>query len=166
VLAIPARSVSNTDVESPVYAERVSSPPVTISNKSNINNNKYDSLRFNYVILSALPERLRTISPGSNYEKLLNECDSVGITDDVRRLIVTNRWGNVEANAGGIVSKIIKDALERKRSGQLVASPIQATSHPERYVEESRELEPIKDSTRELIEETKRKISNFGTMPK
>jgi hypothetical protein len=166
VLAIPARSVSNTDVESPVYAERVSSPPVTISNKSNINNNKYDSLRFNYVILSALPERLRTISPGSNYEKLLNECDSVGITDDVRRLIVTNRWGNVEANAGGIVSKIIKDALERKRSGQLVASPIQATSHPERYVEESRELEPITDKTRELIEETKRKISNFGDMPK
>jgi hypothetical protein len=166
VLAIPAQSVSNTDVESPVYAERVSSPPVTISIKSNINNNKYDSLRFNYVILSALPERLRTISPGSNYEKLLNECDSVGITDDVRRVIVTNRWDNVEANAGGIVSKIIKDALERKRSGQLVASPIQATSHPERYVEESRELEPIKDSTRELIEATKRKISNFGTMPK
>jgi hypothetical protein len=166
VLAIPAQSVSNTEVESPVYAERVSSPPVTISNKSNINTNKYDSLRFNYVILSALPERLRTISPGSNYEKLLNECDSVGITDDVRRLIVTNRWGNVEANAGGIVSKIIKDALERKRSGQLVASPIQATSHPERYVEESRELEPITDKTRELIEETKRKISNFGDMPK
>ena len=166
VLAIPAQSVSNTDVESPVYAERVSSPPVTISNKSNINTNKYDSLRFNYVILSALPERLRTISPGSNYEKLLNECDSVGITDDVRRLIVTNRWDNVEANAGGIVSKIIKDALERKRLGQLVASPIQATSYPERYVEESRELEPIKDSTRELIEETKRKMSNFGDMPK
>lgn len=165
VLAIPAQSVSNTDLESPVYAERVSSPPVTISNKSNINNNKYDSLRFNSVVLSAIPERLRTISPGSNFEKLLDECDSLGIRDEIRRLLVTNRWHNVEANAGGIVSKIIKDAIERKRSGQLVASPIKATSYPERYVAESRELEPITDSTKELIEETKRKFKAFGAMP-
>jgi hypothetical protein len=166
VLAIPAQSVSNTDVESPVYAERVSSPPVTISNKSNINKNKYDSLRFNSVVLSAIPERLRTISPGSNFEKLLDECDSLGITDEIRRLLTTNRWHNVEANAGGIVSKIIKDAIERKRSGQLVASPVKATSYPERYVEETRELEPISDKTKELIEETKRKMINtFGAMP-
>lgn len=166
VLAIPAQSVSNTDLESPVYAERVSSPPVTISNKSNINNNKYDSLRFNSVVLSAIPERLRTISPGSNFERLLDECDSLGIREEIRRLLVTNRWCNVEANAGGIVSKIIKDAIERKCSGQLVASPIKATSYPERYVEETRELEPISDKTKELIEETKRKMINtFGTMP-
>ena len=166
VLAIPAQSVSNTDLESPVYAERVSSPPVTISNKSNINKNKYDSLRFNSVVLSAIPERLRTISPGSNFEKLLDECDSLGIRDEIRRLLVTNRWHNVEANAGGIVSKIIKDAIERERSGQLVASPIKATSYPERYVEETRELEPISDKTKELIEETKRKMINtFGAMP-
>ena len=166
VLAIPAQSVSNTGAESPVYAERVSSPPVTISNKSNINKNKYDSLRFNSVVLSAIPERLRTISPGSNFEKLLDECDSLGITDEIRRLLITNRWDNVEANAGGIVSKIIKDAIERKCSGQLVASPIKATSYPERYVEETRELEPISDKTKELIEETKRKMLNtFGAMP-
>lgn len=166
VLAIPAQSVSNTDLESPVYAERVSSPPVTISNKSNINKNKYDSLRFNSVVLSAIPERLRTISPGSNFEKLLDECDFLGITDEIRRLLITNRWHNVEANAGGIVSKIIKDAIERKRSGQLVASPIKATPYPERYVEETRELEPISDKTKELIEETKRKMVNtFGAMP-
>lgn len=166
VLAIPAQSVSNTDLESPVYAERVSSPPVTISNKSNINKNKYDSLRFNSVVLSTIPERLRTISPGSNFEKLLDECDSLGITEEIRRLLTTNRWHNVEANAGGIVSKIIKDAIERKRSGQLVASPVKATSYPERYVEETRELEPISDKTKELIEETKRKMINtFGAMP-
>ena len=122
--------------------------------------------RFQLVILNSLPERLRTISPGANYEKLLDECDSLGITDEIRRLIVTNRWHNVEANAGGIVSKIIKEAIERKRSGQLVASPIKATSHPERYVEETRELEPISDKTKELIEETKRKMINtFGAMP-
>ena len=166
VLAIPAQSVSNTGAESPVYAERVSSPPVTISNKSNINNNKYDSLRFNSVVLSAIPERLRTISPGSNFEKLLDECDSLGIRDEIRRLLVTNRWHNVEANAGGIVSKIIKDAIERKRSGQLVASPIKATPYPERYVEELRELEPITDKTRKELEEARRKFKGFGDIPK
>jgi predicted transcriptional regulator len=160
-----AESVSNTGIECPADEQRVSSTPVTISTVSNVNNNKYDSLRFNSVILLAIPERLRTISPGSNFEKLLDECDSLGITDEIRRLLSTNRWDNVQANAGGLVSKIIKDALERKRSGHLVASPAQVTPSPAPYIEEIRELEPIKDSTRELIEKTKRKLKGFGSIP-
>jgi hypothetical protein len=165
VLAIPTRSVSNTDLECPVSEERVSSPPVAISTKSNINNNKYDSLRFNSVVLSALPERLRTINPGANYEKLLDECDSLGITDEIRRLLVTNRWDNVQGNAGGLVAKIIKDAIERKRSGQLVVAPAQVSYVPPPYVEEIRELEPMSLETRELVEETKRKLKGFGSIP-
>ena len=160
-----AESVSNTGKECPADEQRVSSTPVAISTVSNVNTNKYDSLRFNSVILLAIPERLRTISPGSNYEKLLDECDSLGITDEIRRLLSTNRWDNVQANAGGLVAKIIKDALERKRSGHSVASPAQVTPSPPPYIEEIRELEPIKDSTRELIEKTKRKLKGFGSIP-
>jgi hypothetical protein len=166
VLAIPARSVSNTDLECPVSEERVSSPPVAISTKSNINNNKYDSLRFNSVVLSALPERLRTISPGANYEKLLDECDSLGIIDEIRRLLTTNRWDNVQGNAGGLVAKIIKDALERKRSGQLVVAPEQVAHTSPPFVPEQFTPEPRSPETEAIVEETKRKLRGFGTLPK
>lgn len=165
VLAIPARSVSNTDLESPVYAERVSSPPVTISNKSNINNNKYDELRFNLIILNALPERLRTINPGSNFESLLDECDSMGISDEIRRLLTANGWGNVKTNPGGIVSKIIKDAIERKKNGRPVVALDVVTPTPAPYVEELRTIEPMKPETVALVEETRRKLRGFGSLP-
>lgn len=165
VLAIPARSVSNTDLESPVYAERVSSPPVTISNKSNINNNKYDELRFNLIILNALPERLRTINPGSNFESLLDECDSMGISDEIRRLLTANGWGNVKTNPGGIVSKIIKDAIERKKNGRPVVALDAVTPTPAPYVEERRTVEPMKPETVALVEETRRKLRGFGSLP-
>jgi hypothetical protein len=121
--------------------------------------------RFNLVILNSLPERLRTLSPGTNYEKLLDECDELGIADDVRRVISTNRWDNVQANPGGIVAKIIKDAIERKRSGHLVIAPNQVTYTPPPYVEEVREQEPISLETLELIEATKRKMKGFGSIP-
>jgi hypothetical protein len=166
VLAIPARSVSNTDLECPVSEVRVSSPPVAISTKSNINNNKYDSLRFNSVVLSALPERLRTISPGANYEKLLDECDSLGIIDEIRRLLTTNRWDNVQGNAGGLVAKIIKDAIERKRSGQLVVAPEQVAHASPLFVAEQFTPEPRSPETEAIVEETKRKLRGFGTLPK
>jgi hypothetical protein len=165
VLAIPARSVSNTGLECPVSEERVSSPPVAISTKSNINNNKYDSLRFNSVVLSALPERLRTISPGANYEKLLDECDSLGIIDEIRRLLATNRWDNVQGNAGGLVAKIIKDAIERKRSGQLVVAPEQVSHTSPLFVAEKFTPEPRSPETEAIVEETKRKLRGFGTLP-
>ena len=163
VLAIPALSVSNTDLESPVYAEKVSGPPVTISNKSIISSNKYDSLRFNLIVLNSLPDRLRTINPGSNFEKLLDECDSLGITDEIRRLLSTNRWDNVQANAGGIVAKIIKDAIERKRSGQLVIAPIQVTPSPPPFEDEERVITPRSASTDALLEELRK---GFGSLPK
>ena len=165
VLALPALSVSNTDLESPACAERVSCPPVTISNRSNINNNKYDALRFNLIILSALPERLRTINPGSNFEALLDECDTRGISDDVRRMLTANRWDNVNTNPGGIVIKLIKDALERSEQGLPVVPLNAVTPTPAPYVEETRNLEPMKEETRALLEETRRKLKGFGSLP-
>lgn len=165
VLAIPAESVSNTDVESSVSEEKVSSPPVTISNKSNINNNKYDLLRFNLIILNSLPERLRTINPGSNFEALLDECDTRGISDDVRRMLTANRWDNVNTNPGGIVIKLIKDALERSEQGLPVVPLNAVTPTPAPYVEETRNLEPMKEETRVLLEETRRKLKGFGSLP-
>ena len=46
VSSTPAESVSNTGIESPAYAHRVSSTPVAISTVSTVNTNKYNSLRF------------------------------------------------------------------------------------------------------------------------
>lgn len=158
----PAESVSNTGIESPAYAQRVSSTPVAISTVSTVSNNKYNLFRFNLVILSALPERLRTISPGANYEKLLDECDELGISEEVRRVLATNRWDNVQTNAGGIVSKIIKDCIERKRLGQAVIAPEQVTQIPPRFEPETREITPKSPETIQALLELKTK---FGTLP-
>jgi hypothetical protein len=136
----------------------VSSTPVTISTVSNVNTNKYDLFRFNLIVLSALPERLRTLSPGTNYEKLLDECDELGIADEVRRVIATNRWDNVQANAGGIVNKLIKESIERKRSGQAVIAPEQVTYQPPRYEPETREITPKSPETEQVLSELRAKF--------
>jgi hypothetical protein len=140
----------------------VSSTPVTISTVSTDSTSKYDLLRFNLVILNALPERLRTLSPGANYEKLLDECDRLGISDEVRRVLANNRWDNVQANAGGIVNKIIKDSIERKRLGQAVIAPEQVTQIPPRFEPETREITPKSPETIQALLELKNK---FGTLP-
>ncbi len=157
-----AESVSNTGIESRVDEQRVSSTPVTISTVSNVNTNKYDLFRFNLIVLSALPERLRTLSPGVNYEKLLDECDELGISDEVRRVIATNRWDNVQANAGGIVHKLIKEAIERKRSDQAVIAPEQVTNLPPRFEPETRVITPKTPETEQVLSELRTK---FGKLP-
>jgi predicted transcriptional regulator len=162
VSPIQAESVSNTSRESRVDEQKVSSTPVTISTVSNVNTNKYDLFRFNLIVLSALPERLRTLSPGVNYEKLLDECDELGIADEVRRVISTNRWDNVQANAGGIVNKLIKESIERKRSGQAVIAPEQVTNLPPRFEPETRVITPKSPETEQTLSELRTK---FGKLP-
>ena len=160
-----AESVSNTGLESRVHEQRVSSTPVTISTistVSNVNTNKYDLFRFNLIVLSALPERLRTLSPGVNYERLLDECDELGISDEVRRVIATNRWDNVQANAGGIVNKLIKESIERKRLGQAVIAPEQVTNLPPRFEPETRVITPKTPETEQVHSELRTK---FGKLP-
>ena len=162
VSPIRAESVSNTSRESRVDEQRVSSTPVTISTVSNVNTNKYDLFRFNLIVLSALPERLRTLSPGVNYERLLDECDELGIADEVRRVISTNRWDNVQVNAGGIVNKLIKESIERKRSGQAVIAPEQVTNLPPRFEPETRVITPKSPETEQTLSELRTK---FGKLP-
>jgi hypothetical protein len=164
VSSTPAESVSDTDLESPAYAHRVSSTPVAISTVSNVNTNKYNLLRFN-LILMALPERLRTISPGSNYEKLLDECDELGIINDIQRLLAGNKWDNVTGNAGGILNKIIKDAIERKRAGLPVVAPVQVTPTPPMYEPDNREITPRSAETDQLIEMTKAIFRGVKSLP-
>jgi len=162
VSPIQAESVSNTSRESRVDEQKVSSTPVTISTVSNVNTNKYDLFRFNLIVLSALPERLRTLSPGVNYERLLDECDELGIADEVRRVISTNRWDNVQVNAGGIVNKLIKESIERKRSGQAVIAPEQVTNLPPRFEPETRVITPKSPETEQTLSELRTK---FGKLP-
>ena len=157
-----AESVSNTGLESRVHEQRVSSTPVTISTVSNVNTNKYDLFRFKLIVLSALPERLRTLSPGVNFERLLDECDELGISDEVRRVIATNRWDNVQANAGGIVNKLIKESIERKRLGQAVIAPEQVTNLPPRFEPETRVITPKTPETEQVLSELRTK---FGKLP-
>jgi hypothetical protein len=162
VSSTPAESVSNTGIESPAYAHNVSSTPVTISTTSTVSNNKYDLFRFNLIVLSALPERLRTLSPSKNWEKLLDECDELGIADEVRRVLATNRWDNVPANAGGIVNKLIKESIERKRLGQAVIAPEQVTNLPPRFEPETRVITPKSPETEQTLSELRTK---FGKLP-
>ena len=63
------------------------------------------------------------------------------------------------------MATIIKDAIERKRSGQLVVAPAQVSYVPPPYVEEIRELKPMTPETRELVEETRKKLKGFGSVP-
>jgi DNA-binding transcriptional ArsR family regulator len=164
VSSTPAESVSNTDIESPAYAHKVSSTPVTISTVSTVSNNKYDLFRFN-LVLRSLPERLRTISPGPNFEKLLNECDELGITTEIQRVLAGNKWDNITGNAGGIVSKLIKDAIERKRAGLPVSAPVQVTPTPPNYEPDNREVNPPSAETEKLIEMTKAILKGVRSIP-
>lgn len=169
-LDIPAERVRHTGVESDEYRRRELGIPVTISIVSNINTNKCDLLRFNSFISEPLPERLRPlIKPGKNLEALLDECDELGITNDVRRLIAENTWDNVIGSPGGIVIKIIKEALERKRSGQAVIAPVQKTYQPPKYVLESRVKEPPSEKSQAIIDAAKEimrsTLDQFGRMP-
>lgn len=164
VSSTPAESVSNTGIESPAYAHRVSSTPVTISTVSTVNTNKYNLLRFN-LVLRSLPERLRTISPGSNFEKLLDECDELGITNEIQRVLAGNKWDNITGNAGGIVNKLIKDAIERKRAGLPVSAPVQVTPTPPNYEPDNREVSPPSAETEKLIEMTKAILKGVRSIP-
>jgi hypothetical protein len=161
VSSTPAESVSNTGIESPAYAHRVSSTPVTISTVSTVNTNKYNLLRFN-LVLRSLPERLRTISPGPNFEKLLDECDELGITTEIQRVLAGNKWDNITGNAGGIVDKLIKDAIERKRAGLPVSAPVQVTPTPPNYEPEFRVITPKSPETEKRLSELRTK---FGKLP-
>jgi len=118
--------------------------------------------RFHLVIINSLPERLRTLSPGKNLEKLLDECDELGIADEVRRVLATNRWDNVQANAGGIVAKVIKESIERKRLGQAVIAPEKATNLPPRFEPETRVITPKTPETEQALSELRKK---FGNLP-
>jgi len=159
-----AESVSDTGIESPVYAHKVSSTPVTISTTSTTSTNKYNMLRFN-LILKSLPERLRAISPGSNFEKLLDECDELGITDEIQRVLAGNKWDNIPSNAGGIVDKLIRDAIERKRAGLQVVSPVQVTPTPPIYEPDNREVSPPSAETEKLIELTRAMLKGVKSIP-
>jgi len=118
--------------------------------------------RFNLIILNSLPERLRTLSNGKNYDRLLDECDELGISDEVRRVLATNRWDNVQTNAGGIVNKLIRESIERKRLGQVVIAPEQVTQVPPQYEPENREITPMSDETKQAFIELRKK---FGRLP-
>ena len=157
-------SVSNTDIESPAYAHRVSSTPVAISTVNTVNTNKYNLIRFN-LILKSLPERLRTISPGTNFERLLDECDELGITSEIQRVLAGNKWDNITGNAGGIVCKLIKDAIERKRAGLPVVAPVQVTPTPPMYEPDNRVITPRSAETERLIEMTKAIFNGVKSIP-
>ncbi len=118
--------------------------------------------RLNLIILNSLPERLRTLSNGKNYDRLLDECDELGISDEVRRVLATNRWDNVQTNAGGIVNKLIRESIERKRLGQVVIAPEQVTQVPPQYEPENREITPMSDETKQAFIELRKK---FGRLP-
>lgn len=150
-------SYATTPISNPSVASR---PPhgYPKPNKPNKPNKPYNVDRFNLLVLSALPERLRTFSPGVSLERLLDECDELGISDEVRRVIATNRWGNVPVNAGGIVNKLIKDSIERKSLGFPVVTPEQVTPTPPLFEPSNRIISPKTAETERQIEMVRAKL--------
>lgn len=120
--------------------------------------------RFTLTILNSLPERLRTINPGLNFEILLDECDELGITDEVRLMLTANRWDNVSENPGGLVISLIKKSIERKRRGLPVIPQGAVTTLPPPFKPEERVITPRSAETEALIEALK-KGKGWGTLP-
>jgi hypothetical protein len=158
------KSVSDSDIESPAYAHKVSCTPVAISTVNTVNTNKYNLIRFN-LILKSLPERLRVISPGANFERLLDECDELGITSEIQRVLAGNKWDNITGNAGGILHKLIKDAIERKRAGLPVVAPVQVTPTPPVFEPDNRVITPKSAETERLIEMTRALLAGVKSIP-
>jgi hypothetical protein len=150
-------------------ASPLSNPPVAVvppqgypKPKEPIKPNNVD--RFTLTILNSLPERLRTINPGLNFEILLDECDELGITDDVRLMLTANRWDNVTENPGGLVISLIKKAIERKRLNLPVVPQGAVTTLPPPFKAEERVITPRSADTEALIEAL-RKGKGWGTLP-
>jgi hypothetical protein len=158
------KSVSDSDIESPAYAHKVSCTPVAISTVNTVNTNKYNLIRFN-LILKSLPERLRVISPGANFERLLDECDELGITSEIQRVLAGNKWDNITGNAGGILHKLIKDAIEHKRAGLPVVAPVQVTPTPPVFEPDNRVITPKSAETERLIEMTRALLAGVKSIP-
>jgi len=112
--------------------------------------------RFNLIILNALPERLRTVTPSTYLERLLDDCDELGVSDEVRRMLTTNLWDNVQDNPKGLVIFLIKKALERNRLGLPVVPLNAITPTPAPFVDEVREITPRTASTNAMIEDLRK----------
>jgi hypothetical protein len=112
--------------------------------------------RFYLIILNALPERLRTFTTSTYLERLLDECDDLGVSDEVRRMLTTNWWDNVKKNPRGLVISLIKKALERKRLGFPVIPSNAITPTPAPFVDEAREITPRTASTNAMIEDLRK----------
>lgn len=150
-------------------ATPLSNPPVAVvppqgypKPKEPIKPNNVD--RFTLIILNSLPERLRTINPGPNFEILLDECDELGITDDVRLMLTANGYDNVRDKPGGLVISLIKKAIERKRRGLPVIPQGAVTTLPPPFKPEERVITPRSAETEALIEALK-KGKGWGTLP-
>ena len=150
-------------------ATPLSNPPVAVvppqgypKPKEPIKPNNVD--RFTLTILNSLPERLRTINPGLNFDILLDECDELGITDDVRLMLTANRWDNVSENPGGLVISLIKKAIERKRLNLPVIPQGAVTTLPPPFKPEERVITPRSADTEALIEAL-RKGKGWGSLP-
>ena len=162
VSRVANKSVSPSDEKRPVDGLKVLPIPVTISTISTINTSKYDLPRFNK-ILNALPERLRQITPGKNFERLLDQCDALGITATVISLLSGHNWTNLDGHAGGVLEKVLQGFLDSARQGSLVAPT--PTAIPPRYVSEPVERNPPPSQIATELDNLKRKLRHGLTEP-
>lgn len=162
VSRVAIESVSPSEEKCPVDGLKVLPIPVTISTVSTVNTSKYDLLRFNK-ILKAIPEHLRQVTPGKNFERLLDQCDALGVTDTVFSLLRGHNWTNLNGHAGGVLEKVIQGYLDSARLGLLVAPT--PTAIPPRYVSEPVERNPPPSHVATLLDDIKRKARYGSTEP-
>jgi hypothetical protein len=129
----------------------------------NTNLSTFNLTRFQEVVLSSLPLHVREfVTPGSNFEKLLDELQLLGALDDVPGQLKGVNY-DPGKNPGGLVLKVLndllslskqrieRDRLERERDQKVVRDLEEAernkSSDPDTWIEVARkELAKEKDS--------------------
>ena len=129
----------------------------------NTNLSTFNLTRFQEVVLSPLPLHVREfVTPGSNFEKLLDELQLLGALDDIPGQLKGVNY-DPGKNPGGLVLKVLndllsltkqrmeRDRLERERDQKVVRDLEEAernkSSDPDTWIEVARkELAKEKDS--------------------
>ncbi len=106
-------SVASSDILGGDSGKEVSRErhPLSTPNNQSTKSGPPNLVRFEYII-QGLPVHLRAlVNPGPNFEKLLNELELQGTSQDaIREHLQSNSWNNVR-RPGGIVARLLQQLL-------------------------------------------------------
>ncbi len=156
VSAIPADSVSNTDLMGQPYQHKVSGKPYTIST---INTDKYDkydshnSVRFDLILSGLKAETKALIKPSKKCEVLLDELEHQGTSLEAIRKWITDTDFSTAHKVGGLFMYRL-NALGRP----VKVQPTRTTQPPAFSHEEQRPLNPPTAKIQALLDQIGKRV--------